>query len=225
VPQAIDPLRPPSDLIALEPERSDVSLLGETHTADTAPATLPEPLVDESATSAPAPPSDVFLRSSEPVPHELELPLAPLDTPAVPDSAPRSAPLGARPRPRRGPYWEWALLGFSGTLLLVAMALRHRGLPLFSAGLERPAPVVITAPLRPHPHAAPPLVELTPEPVPVPTPPSPAASPTPPTRKALPRKRPRVPKAAATARSAPAPVPQRVPARDSVRAGLAQELP
>lgn len=227
--EALDPLRAPGTAsLTSDPERSDVSVLAETHTADTAPATLPEPLPDEPATSSPLPPSDVFPRSLSPAPGELELPLAPLDTPAVPDSAPRSL-LGAPTRPR-GPYWEWALLGFSGTLLVVAMVLRQSGLPLFSAGLAQPAPLVVShhAPLRPRPSAPSPAVPAPlPEPAPVSAPLAapPAASAA--ARKPALKRKPRRAKAtpAAPEKAAPPPRPQLVPARDSVRAGLAQELP
>lgn len=243
MPEAIDPLLTPADsLLPSEPDRSDVSVLDETHTADTAPATLPEPLLDEPATSSPAPPSDVFLRGQEPVGSELELPLAPLDTPAVPDSAPRPL-LGAQARARRGPYWEWALLGFSGTLLLVAMLLRQGGLPLFSAGLERPRPLLVTrAPLRPQPASlaaststVPPMSTVPPgneRPGPPPLAPEhlpaskPSAAPTT-ARKHPPKsaRRRTEPKPARAAAAPTPPTPQRAPARDSVRAGLAQELP
>lgn len=222
VPEAIDPLlTPPESLLTSEPERSDVSVLDETHTADTAPATVPEPLLDEPASSAPVPPSDVFLRTAEPTPDEPELLLAPLDTPAMPGSAPRAL-LGSLGRARRGPYWEWALLGFSGTLLVVAMVLRQRGMPLFSAGLERTAPVVVaTATLRPQPPApAPQAIEPTPLPQLAPAQPVPTQTP---------RRKPGA-KSAASATPKPAATPantrpRRLPARDSVRAGLAQDLP
>jgi hypothetical protein len=232
VPEAIDPLLTPAErLLTCEPERSDVSVLGETHTADTAPATLPEPLLDDPATSSPAPPSDVFLRSAEPAPVEPEPLLAPLDTPALPDSAPRS--LGGPARARRGPYWEWALLGFSGTLLVVAMVMRQRGLPLLSAGPERSSSLIVrTAPLRPEaPSSPPPALELAPLPasVPIPVPASSATSP--PTSRQARKRAPKSPRRRADAIPVAAPAqpagprPERVPARDSVRAGLAQDLP
>jgi hypothetical protein len=215
--------------VVREPERSDVSCLGETHTADTAPASLPPPVED--ATPSSLPPSDVRPRSIEAAPSET--PFVPLDTPGFAEPLARATRLGGLAAPARGPYWEWALLGFCGTLLLVVIALRSVGAPLLSAGLERPTPVVVAAPRQARSPAANAAAPASARPVESPAaaapalPPSaaPAATPEPPRQRAV-RKHERGARAAA----APKPPstedpPKPKPARDSVRAGLAQELP
>jgi hypothetical protein len=227
------PLRAASDAVSVDAisldsvdeasGRSDVSGLNETHTADTAPASLP-PAADVELASPP--PSDVFAQSSGSVPSEPPaLPPLPFVTPGFGDPLSRAARRGGRDEPRHGPYWEWALLGFCGTLLLVVIVLRYRGVPVLSAGVARHQPVVVAAPLRaaaPEPPVAMPAPEVA-RPAPPPAQPSAAPAVVEPPRRRAPRAK-RSRRAQTPAVQAPAP-PRPTPARDSVRAGLAQELP
>jgi hypothetical protein len=227
---------------ATPPEQSDVSFLQETHTADTAPAS--PPALEDCPTSSP-PPSDVFSRDAEPSPSEPAF--APPDTPSFGEPLARTSLLVARAEPPRPPYWEWALLGFCGTLLLVVIALRQGGVPPFSVGIARRPAVAVTA-LRPPPASpASPARSETPATAleqlagaaPQEPPPAPASKADAPLRK---RKGPTskrrkganmealmpravIPAPVVPAPVAPAPASKRTPARDSVRAGLAQELP
>jgi hypothetical protein len=219
-------------------ERTGVSSLKETHTADTAPASLPLPLLDDAALSSP-PPSDVFMRGVERASEPPALPLPLLDAAGYDHSLSRAALIAGRGEPARGPYWEWALLGFCATLLLVVIVLFYRGVPLLQAGPERRAAAVVAARLRPAPPtaSAPATPQILAPELDVPSPP--AASSTARASEPLPRRSSSKRRSPPTPRASPSPSSEpstqaiapeatstkKGSARDSVRAGLAQELP